>query len=137
MRFRYHFDGKRQTNRLDKPEWYFTHVLNLMHEHKPFMTTHIQPLLEKGGYGDVNASVSPECFAPTVTAHLNYPPGRILPCPAEPANSETQTHGPASIDHPCDIGAHCIPDPHFRRVGEGWGIRDQADVGRQAAVATR
>ncbi|KAG8953229.1 hypothetical protein FRC04_002639 [Tulasnella sp. 424] len=55
MRFRYHFDGKRQTNRLDKPEWYFTHVLNLMHEHKPFMTTNIQPLLGKGGYGDVNA----------------------------------------------------------------------------------
>ncbi|KAG8974149.1 hypothetical protein FRB90_009825, partial [Tulasnella sp. 427] len=55
MRFRYHFDGKRQTNRLDKPEWYFTHVLNLMHEHKPFMTTTVQPLLAKGGYGDINA----------------------------------------------------------------------------------
>lgn len=55
MRFRYHFDGKRQTNRLDKPEWYFTHVLNLMHEHKSFMTTNIQPLLARGGYGDVNA----------------------------------------------------------------------------------
>lgn len=33
LRFRYHFDGKRGTNRLDKPEWYMTHVLNLLHTH--------------------------------------------------------------------------------------------------------
>lgn len=57
LRFRYHFDGKRQTNRLDKPEWYFTHVLNLMHEHRPFMTEVIQRLLKKGGYGEINAQV--------------------------------------------------------------------------------
>lgn len=74
MRFRYHFDGKRQTNRLDKPEWYFTHVLNLMHEHKPFMTTNIQPLLAKGGYGDVNASVSPEYFPTNGDSPLKLPP---------------------------------------------------------------
>ncbi|KAJ7693622.1 TIP-1 family-domain-containing protein [Mycena rosella] len=45
LRFKYHFEGTRQTNRLDKPEWYFTHVLNVMHEHRPFMETVIQPLL--------------------------------------------------------------------------------------------
>ncbi|KAJ7169459.1 TIP-1 family-domain-containing protein [Mycena filopes] len=38
-RFKYHFEGSRQTNRLDK------HVLNVMHEHRPFMESVIQPLL--------------------------------------------------------------------------------------------
>ncbi|KAG8885666.1 hypothetical protein FRB97_000109 [Tulasnella sp. 331] len=55
LRFRYHFDGKRQTNRPDKPEWYLTHVLNLIHEHRSFIEGVAQPLLQKGGYGDVNA----------------------------------------------------------------------------------
>ncbi|KAJ7139717.1 TIP-1 family-domain-containing protein [Mycena epipterygia] len=45
LRFKYHFEGTRQTNRMDKPEWYFTHVLNVMHEHRPFMDSVIQPLL--------------------------------------------------------------------------------------------
>ncbi|KAJ6519399.1 TIP-1 family-domain-containing protein [Mycena sanguinolenta] len=45
LRFKYHFEGTRQTNRMDKPEWYFTHVLNVMHEHRPFMESVIQPLL--------------------------------------------------------------------------------------------
>ncbi|KAJ7042676.1 TIP-1 family-domain-containing protein [Mycena alexandri] len=48
-RFKYHFEGSRQTNRLDKPEWYFTHVLNVMHEHRPFMESVIQPLLSSTG----------------------------------------------------------------------------------------
>ncbi|KAJ6626859.1 TIP-1 family-domain-containing protein [Mycena sp. CBHHK59/15] len=45
LRFKYHFEGTRQTNRMDKPEWYFTHVLNVVHEHRPFMESVIQPLL--------------------------------------------------------------------------------------------
>ncbi|KAN0061147.1 hypothetical protein ACQY0O_006882 [Thecaphora frezii] len=30
LRFRYHFDGTRSTNRLDKPEWYLSHVASLI-----------------------------------------------------------------------------------------------------------
>lgn len=30
LRFRYHFDGARPTNRLDKPEWFLTHILALV-----------------------------------------------------------------------------------------------------------
>lgn len=49
LRFRYHFDGKRQTNRLDKPEWYFTHILNALHDHEAFVRHDIQNLLNQGG----------------------------------------------------------------------------------------
>ncbi|KAJ3552815.1 hypothetical protein NM688_g3951 [Phlebia brevispora] len=50
LRFKYHFEGTRQTNRLDKPEWYFTHVLNVSHEHRSFMENVIQHLLTSTTY---------------------------------------------------------------------------------------
>ncbi|KAJ7630533.1 TIP-1 family-domain-containing protein [Roridomyces roridus] len=56
LRFKYHFEGSRQTNRLDKPEWYFTHVLNAIHEHRPFMESVIQPLLSSTEYRGIVAS---------------------------------------------------------------------------------
>ncbi|KAJ7923065.1 TIP-1 family-domain-containing protein [Mycena leptocephala] len=58
LRFKYHFEGTRQTNRLDKPEWYFTHVLNAMHEHRPFMESVIQTLLSSTEYRGIVAWVS-------------------------------------------------------------------------------
>ncbi|EIN13385.1 hypothetical protein PUNSTDRAFT_129073 [Punctularia strigosozonata HHB-11173 SS5] len=45
LRFKYHFEGTRQTNKLDKPEWYFTHILNVAHDQRPFLEAVIQPLL--------------------------------------------------------------------------------------------
>ncbi|KAI0639075.1 TIP-1 family-domain-containing protein [Trametes polyzona] len=55
LRFKYHFEGTRQTNRLDKPEWYFTHIVNESHEHRPFMESIIQSLLASTDYRTVNA----------------------------------------------------------------------------------
>ncbi|EEB89487.1 hypothetical protein MPER_12406, partial [Moniliophthora perniciosa FA553] len=51
----YHFEGSRQTNRPDKPEWYFTQILNAIHDHRPFMETIIQQLVSSGGYEDIDA----------------------------------------------------------------------------------
>ncbi|KAG8693863.1 hypothetical protein FRC09_010241, partial [Ceratobasidium sp. 395] len=55
LRFKFHFDGTRPTNRLDKPEWYFTHILNISHEHRGFMEYFIQPLIDKTPFRDINA----------------------------------------------------------------------------------
>ncbi|KAG5650284.1 hypothetical protein H0H81_012762 [Sphagnurus paluster] len=55
LRFRYHFEGTRQTNRLDKPEWYFTHILNVVHEHRTFMQSVVQRLLENSEYKQIDA----------------------------------------------------------------------------------
>lgn len=33
LRFYYHFDSSRSTNRLDKPEWYLAHMLNVLRTH--------------------------------------------------------------------------------------------------------
>ncbi|KAI0080027.1 RINT-1 family protein [Panus rudis PR-1116 ss-1] len=55
LRFKYHFESNRQTNRLDKPEWYFTHVINVAHEQRPFMDNIIQQLLASTEYRSYNA----------------------------------------------------------------------------------
>ncbi|KAI5123752.1 hypothetical protein M0805_000343 [Coniferiporia weirii] len=55
LRFKYHFEGTRQTNRLDKPEWYFAHALNVSHEHRSFMEIVIQRLLQPSKYNSINA----------------------------------------------------------------------------------
>ncbi|RXW23851.1 hypothetical protein EST38_g1999 [Candolleomyces aberdarensis] len=56
LRFKYHYDGNRQTNRLDKPEWYFTYILNIAHEHHHFMDTVVQHLLSRSEYKNISAS---------------------------------------------------------------------------------
>ncbi|OBZ79146.1 RAD50-interacting protein 1, partial [Grifola frondosa] len=55
LRFKYHFEGTRQTNRLDKPEWYFTHIVNEAHQHRAFMEAVIQPMLASTEYREVIA----------------------------------------------------------------------------------
>ncbi|RDB28861.1 RAD50-interacting protein 1 [Hypsizygus marmoreus] len=55
LRFKYHFEGNRQTNRLDKPEWYFTHVLNVAHEHRTFMESVVQRLLAGSEYKHIDS----------------------------------------------------------------------------------
>ncbi|KAI6045100.1 RINT-1 family protein [Pisolithus marmoratus] len=55
LRFRYHFDGERETNRPDKPEWYFTHIANVAHDHRPFMEGVVQKLLAGTKFQNVSA----------------------------------------------------------------------------------
>ncbi|KAJ1930241.1 hypothetical protein IWQ60_000485 [Tieghemiomyces parasiticus] len=46
VRFQYHFDGPRATNRLDKPEWFLAHVVNAIRDHYPFLEEELQPVLD-------------------------------------------------------------------------------------------
>ncbi|KAJ8262346.1 hypothetical protein GJAV_G00165400 [Gymnothorax javanicus] len=46
-RFRYHFTGNRQTNSLNKPEWFLTQVLMWMGNNSKFMEEKIQPILDR------------------------------------------------------------------------------------------
>lgn len=46
LRFRYHFYGDRPTNRLDKPEYFFSHVLDLLDQHGAWVANLLQPVLD-------------------------------------------------------------------------------------------
>ncbi|XP_030840742.1 RAD50-interacting protein 1 isoform X1 [Strongylocentrotus purpuratus] len=46
-RFKYHFYGKKLTNSIDKPEWYFTQILNWIRDHSEFLQSNVQPILSE------------------------------------------------------------------------------------------
>ena len=45
MRFKYHFEGDRPTNRLDKPEYFLQHVEDLLNTYTGFVGDELQPIL--------------------------------------------------------------------------------------------
>ncbi|XP_055836997.1 RINT1-like protein isoform X1 [Episyrphus balteatus] len=53
-RFLFHFTGTKQTNRLDKPEWYFTQILNWIKDTHLFVGRSFQPAVVKAGRVDFN-----------------------------------------------------------------------------------
>ena len=52
LRFRFHFYGDKPTNRLDKPEYFLSHVLDLLEQHHIFLTDNFQPILDARIQGD-------------------------------------------------------------------------------------
>jgi hypothetical protein len=56
-RFLYHFYGARQTNRTDKPEWYFTQILTWIRDHIDFVAKWIQPVIDKLGLHHIDAKL--------------------------------------------------------------------------------
>ncbi|CAK5280068.1 unnamed protein product, partial [Mycena citricolor] len=84
LRFKYHFEGSRQTNRLDKPEWYFTHILNAIHDHKSFLESVVQPLLSTTTeYRDIDASREfTLLLLPILARKLRRSMASLLPHPA-------------------------------------------------------
>ncbi|GAA5831097.1 hypothetical protein JCM11251_005141 [Rhodosporidiobolus azoricus] len=55
LRFKWHFDGDRGTNRIDKPEYPLSHVLNLLTAHERFLSEDIQYLLDSNGFEHIDA----------------------------------------------------------------------------------
>ncbi|KAJ3336825.1 hypothetical protein HDU93_002105 [Gonapodya sp. JEL0774] len=46
VRLRYHFGGRRETDRLDKPEWIFQYVLHQIESSQAFLVPIVQPVLD-------------------------------------------------------------------------------------------
>jgi hypothetical protein len=57
QRFQFHFESSRPTNRIDKPEWFFTHILNIIHEHNDFMEGVVKYLVSKTRFAQVSPLV--------------------------------------------------------------------------------
>ncbi|KAF2737941.1 RINT-1 family protein-like protein [Polyplosphaeria fusca] len=45
MRFRYHFEGDKPTNRIDRPEFFLSHIATLLSDYSAFVLDHVQPIL--------------------------------------------------------------------------------------------
>lgn len=45
MRFRYHFEGDKPTNRMDRPEYFLAHITSLLDDYSGFVADFVQPVL--------------------------------------------------------------------------------------------
>ena len=57
QRFVYHFTGAKQTNRRDKPEWFFTKILLWIKDHASWVERNVQPIAYSAGLKDVDVKV--------------------------------------------------------------------------------
>ncbi|GAA5982642.1 hypothetical protein JCM5350_002133 [Sporobolomyces pararoseus] len=55
LRFKWQFSSNRSTNRLDKPEYPLSHVLNLLTAHERFLSEDVQYLLSTNGFDHLDA----------------------------------------------------------------------------------
>ena len=55
QRFIYHFTGSKQTNRRDKPEWFFTQILTWIKHHARWIEKNVQPVADAAGFIQIDA----------------------------------------------------------------------------------
>ncbi|VVC45233.1 Hypothetical protein CINCED_3A025352 [Cinara cedri] len=54
-RFFYHFTGKKQTNKLDKPEWFLSRVLNWIKEYRNFVVDWMGPVYKENNLRPIDS----------------------------------------------------------------------------------
>ncbi|KAJ5188606.1 hypothetical protein N7491_004926 [Penicillium cf. griseofulvum] len=47
LRFKYHFSGDKPTNRLDKPEYFLSHIMDLVNQFGGFFVSYLQPIFDE------------------------------------------------------------------------------------------
>ncbi|KAE8196376.1 hypothetical protein CF336_g2659, partial [Tilletia laevis] len=116
LRFRYHFDSSRPSNRLDKPEWYLSHILGLVRAYglesdlfRPG-TGSVARLCALGGWGRAHGVV------PSKTSKGNGIPEKMLDTGAEllhgllvPLRAKLVASMPLLLPHP-PLLAHTISE---------------------------
>ncbi|GAA5871149.1 hypothetical protein JCM16303_001706 [Sporobolomyces ruberrimus] len=111
LRFKWQFEGDRTTNRIDKPEYPLSHVLNLLTAHERFLSEDIQYLLSTNGFDHLDA--------------LNEFTSMLLP----PLTTRLRHHLPQLVNLP-PILAHTVYQVvEFDQVLRGRGFRMRGTVG--------
>jgi len=71
LRFRYHFYGDRPTNRLDKPEYFLSHIFDLLDSHNSFISQLLQPILDRRmGVSEAHEALYTDATSSFVTSLL-------------------------------------------------------------------
>ncbi|KAL1405306.1 hypothetical protein Q8F55_008933 [Vanrija albida] len=91
LRFKYHFQGSRSTNRVDKPEWAFANIQDAVYEHAGFIADYLQPLTARAYPAvEVKSELTMLLF-PTLLAFLRTRIPHLLTHPALLAHTVYQT----------------------------------------------
>jgi len=57
-RFFYHFTGKKQTNKPDKPEWFLSRVLSWIRDYRTFVVDWLGPVYTENGKSAIDSQVN-------------------------------------------------------------------------------
>ena len=80
LRFRYHFEGDRPTNRIDKPEWFLAHITGLVATYAAsFLPTVVQPILAASADPLVNRRDAVVEFVTALLPIVRRKARRLLP----------------------------------------------------------
>ncbi|GAA5901887.1 uncharacterized protein JCM6883_000427 [Sporobolomyces salmoneus] len=119
LRFKWQFDGSRSTNRIDKPEYPLSHVLNLLTAHERFLSEDIQYLLSMNGFDHLDA--------------LNEFTSLLLP----PLSSRLRHHLPQLVQLPPVLAHTVYQVVEFDQVLRGRGFRPRRTGTRYEEVEER
>jgi hypothetical protein len=107
LRFRYHFDGDRSTNRLDKPEWYLSHIAALIRSHAPLFLPAAHGVPGSGGaVARLNRHYANRAVSHRAYRHIDTY-AELLHALLTPLRRKLASTMPALLDHP-SLLAHTV-----------------------------
>lgn len=130
LRFRYHFYGNRATNRLDKPEYFLSHILDLLEDHNGFLLDYLQPVLDERSHStaELGDDVYPDATSAFITALLPMVMAKVLTLlpqiSSQPQLLSHFMHELMSFDMTLRDSWAYIPVPHSLRDWKGltWSV---------------
>ncbi|KAL2842352.1 TIP-1 family-domain-containing protein [Aspergillus pseudoustus] len=123
LRFKYHFSGDKPTNRLDKPEYFLAHIIDLLNNFGGFFTSFLQPIFEQTsravghqlGWHFLSAS---DAFITALLPMLRYKITTYLPqISALPQLLSHFVHELMNFDNDIRETWNYVPDPYSQ---ENW-----------------
>ncbi|GAA5984113.1 hypothetical protein JCM11641_000317 [Rhodosporidiobolus odoratus] len=94
LRFKWQFEGDRGTNRIDKPEYPLSHILNLLTAHERFLSEDIQYLLDSNGFEHIDAvNEFTSLLLPPLSSRLRHHLPQLITMPPVLAHTVYQVVG--------------------------------------------
>ncbi|EAW09690.1 RINT-1 family protein [Aspergillus clavatus NRRL 1] len=123
LRFKYHFSGDKPTNRLDKPEYFLSHVVDLVNKFGGFFASSLQPIFDQkaqdvGPNLEWNFYNASHAFITALLPMLRHKLATFLPSiSAQPQLLSHLVHELMNFDNEIREAWNYLPDPYSM---ENW-----------------
>lgn len=130
LRFKYHFSGDKPTNRLDKPEYFLGHVLDLINTFGGFFASSLQPVFDKraqevGSTLEWNFYNASHAFITALLPMLRQKLSTVLPSiSGHPQLLSHLIHELMNFDNEIREAWNYLPDPYSKENWKGitWEV---------------
>lgn len=118
LRFKYHFSGDKPTNKLDKPEYFLAHVIDLLNTYGGFFSSYFQPILDEkaqavGSNLEWNFYSAPHAFITSLLPVIRHKMKAFLPqISNHPQLLSHFVHELMNFDNEVRESWNYLPDPY-------------------------